>query len=84
LDVLVTVRAEVPAGDWPGTYFLIQDCNWAFHGRQAGPARQEQLLVEKATQTVPYMEPEPEKWQEPERKIPGEPEAEKREEPAPA
>jgi hypothetical protein len=88
LDVPVTLRPEVPAGDWPGTYFLIQDRNWAFQGRQAGPARQEQLLVEKATptvtQTIPHIEPEAEKWQEPERKIAGEPEAEKREDPAPA
>jgi hypothetical protein len=50
LDVPVTVRPAVHPGDWPGTYFLIQDKNWAFqrpkHGRERGFK-----LIEKAVPT---------------------------------
>jgi hypothetical protein len=45
LDVPVTVRPTVHPADWPGTYFLIQERNWAFQG--ANEVKNGLKIVEK-------------------------------------
>jgi hypothetical protein len=61
LDVPVTIRPNVPPGDWPGTYFLIQDRNWAFQSRPSplGKAKTTGRQTVRKTETATASETEP-------------------------
>jgi hypothetical protein len=56
LDVPVTVRPTVHPADWPGTYFLIQERNWAFQGaneaKKGLKSKREKVEVREVTEKV--------------------------------